>query len=133
MKRRACVILAVAILMMASLMAFPGCGEKETGGDNGDVSTNGTGKPAVLMFTQEGCPPCVPVHETVDELEKEMSDKVSFKVIHAENENDFDTFRKYQVQATPTVIILDGSGNVMETFVGGIDKDTIESELQKLL
>ncbi|MBU4174122.1 MAG: thioredoxin family protein [Actinobacteria bacterium] len=131
MKRRVCVILAVAILVMASLMAFPGCGEKKTGGDNGDVSTNGTGKPEVLMFTQEGCPPCVPVHEIVEELEKEMSGKVAFRVIHAEN--DSDTFRKYNVQATPTIIILDSSGNVVQTLVGGTDKETLESELEKLL
>ena len=131
MKRRVCVVLAVAILAMASLMAFQGCDEKNTGGDNGDVSTNGTGKPEVLMFTQEGCPPCVPVHEIVKELEKEMSGKVTFRVIHGEN--DFDTFRKYKVQATPTIVILDGSGNVVQTLVGGTDKNTIKSELEKLL
>ena len=131
MKGRAYAILAVAILVMASLMAYPGCGEENTGGDNGDVFSNGTGKPEVLMFTQEGCPPCVPVHEIVKELEKEMSDKVTFRVIHAEN--DSNTFRKYEVQATPTIIILDGSGKVMQTFVGGTDKNTIKSELEKLL
>jgi len=131
MTRRVCIILAVAILVMASLMAFPGCDEENTGGNNGDVSTNGTGKPEVLMFTQEGCPPCVPVHDMVIELEDEMSGKVNFKVIHGED--DFDTFRKYSVQATPTIIILDGSGNVVKTFVGGTDKGTLESELEKLL
>ncbi len=126
MKRRACAILVVAILVMASLMAFPGCDEVNTG----DVSTKGTGKPEVLMFTQEGCQPCVPTLEIVKELEEEMSGKVTFRVIHAEN--DFDTFRKYKVQATPTIVILDGSGTIVRVISGIPDKDELKSELEKL-
>lgn len=131
MKRGAWVILAVAALVMASLMAFPGCGEENTGGDNGDVSTNGTGKPEVLMFTQERCPPCVTADEIVKELEEEMSGKVTFRVIHVEN--DFDTFRKYNVQATPTIVILDGSGKEVYMVSGVPEKEKLKSELEKLL
>lgn len=128
--RRRSIIIVVLLMALACSLELTGCNEGSDG-DGADAAADGAGKPELLMFTQEGCPPCVPVHEIVSELEGELSDKVTFKTVHAEN--DFETFRKYGVQATPTIIILDSSGNVVRSFVGGSDKDTLKSELEKLL
>ena len=129
MTRRVSIILVLAILVLSSLMA-PGCGGEKTEGNGGDGSPN-TGKPEVLLFTQEGCPPCVPAHDILNELKEEMSGKVAFREIYAED--DFDTFRKYGVQTTPTIVILDGAGNSVGIASGVPDKDALKSELEKLL
>lgn len=129
MIRRGSIILVLTIVVLSVLVALPGCGEK-TEGDTGNGSTS-AGKPELILFTQEACPPCIPAHDIVDELEEEMSDKVNFRVVYAEN--DFETFRKYGVQATPTIAILDGSGNIVGMAAGVPDKGVLKSELEKLL
>ncbi|MBU4385990.1 MAG: thioredoxin family protein, partial [Actinobacteria bacterium] len=75
--------------------------------------------------------PCVTAHDILNELKEEMSGKVAFREIYAED--DFDTFRKYGVQTTPTIVILDGAGNSVGIASGVPDKDALKSELEKLL
>lgn len=88
-------------------------------------------KPQVLLFTQEGCSPCVPAERTFEKLAGEMSNEVVFKEIWAHE--DMATFNKYGVMATPTIIILDSRGDVAYKRSGAPSEDALRSEIGKVL
>jgi thioredoxin-like negative regulator of GroEL len=67
----------------------------------------------------------------VKELEKEYDGKADFEEIDITT--DFETAEKYGVQSTPTILVLDSSGAVAETFVGVPGKAELKASLDKVL
>jgi len=67
----------------------------------------------------------------VKELEKEYEGKVDFKEIDISI--DFETARTYGVQSTPTILVLDSSGAVADSFVGLPEKEELKTSLDKVL
>ncbi|MCJ7745960.1 MAG: thioredoxin family protein [Actinobacteria bacterium] len=65
------------------------------------------------------------------ELEKEYEGSVSFKIIDIST--DFESAQKYGVQGTPTILILDKAGAVVDTVVGPPEKADLKASLNKLL
>ena len=60
----------------------------------------------------------------------EMEGKVDYREIDISE--DRAAMSKYNIQATPTIIILDGSGAISDTFVGVPGKAGLESALEKV-
>lgn len=58
-----------------------------------------------------------------------MADRADFEVVDLSK--DFASGQKYGVQATPTFVILDESGNVVDTIVGSSSKSKLQSILDK--
>jgi thioredoxin-like negative regulator of GroEL len=67
----------------------------------------------------------------VKELEKEYEGSVSFKTIDIST--DFESAEKYGVQSTPTILILDRDGTVVDTVAGPPEKAGLKASLDKLL
>ena len=65
------------------------------------------------------------------ELEKEYGGKVDFEEIDISS--DFESAEKYGVQSTPTILVLDSSGTVTDTFVGVPEKAELIASLDKVL
>ena len=78
-----------------------------------------------LMFTKESCGPCglvkkyiTALQDTRDSVIKEIYlDDFSNEPIPEEN---LALAKKYGVTATPVLVIADGDGELLETYVGGM-------------
>ena len=78
-----------------------------------------------LMFTKESCGPCGLVKKYITALEDEREsviqeiylDDFSNEPIPEEN---LTLAKKYGVTATPVLVIADGDGELLETYVGGM-------------
>ena len=78
-----------------------------------------------ILFTKDSCGPCGLVKRYFNALKDERTklieevelEDVSDVPIPQEN---LDTAKKYGVTATPVLIIADGEGELLETYVGGV-------------
>ncbi len=127
------------VITCATTLPVTGCnlpgiqrsGEKSPGQELSQPSETPIGKPKLIFFTQPGCPPCGPVGVLVKELSKEMGDTVFFETVDI-SEN-FEPAERYNIQATPTVVILDAQGNEVKRFVGIVEKDELKSALESAM
>lgn len=85
-------------------------------------------KPVIVEFSSNMCPPCLTMVPTLINIAKENKD---IKVVTINtSDNDTKTIsEKYNVDATPTIIIFD-QGQVVETFIGATSEDTIMDKLK---
>ncbi len=92
-----------------------------------------SGKPMVLFFTGKWCVPCRIMKRTVwadDEVESMVNEGFTPILIDMGSADDSsEVLDQYSVHATPTTIIADESGNVLEQVNGAMSK----SELLSLL
>ena len=85
-------------------------------------------KPVILDFSSNSCPPCVAMLTTLIDIAKNNKD-IKVATINIDEEGTEDTVSKYEVSATPTIIIFKG-GKDVSTLVGAISEDKIMSEVK---
>jgi protein disulfide-isomerase len=91
-----------------------------------------SGKPMILFFTGKWCVPCRIMKRTVwadDQVEATVNAKFIPVLINVDDPAAAAALERYSISATPTTIITDALGNVLEQVQGGIDK----SDFLKLL
>jgi len=78
-----------------------------------------------LMFTKESCGPCGLVKKYITAL-KDPRESV-IEEVYLEDvsdvpipEENLTLARKYGVTATPVLVITDGDGELLETYIGGL-------------
>ena len=84
-----------------------------------------TGKPVILFFTGKWCVPCRIMKRTVwaDEQVTASVNKSFIPVtIDVDDPESVETRRRYRVGVTPSTIITDSQGNVLQQKVGGVGK-----------
>ena len=85
----------------------------------------------VLMdFTATWCGPCRMQKPILEEIEKEMGDKVEVKEVDVDQNNAL--AGKYGIHAVPTLIITKDDAEV-KRFTGVTSIDILRSELNKVL
>ena len=78
-----------------------------------------------LMFTKESCGPCGLVKKYITAL-KDPRESVIEEVYLEDvsdvpiSEENLALARKYGVTATPVLVITDGDGELLETYIGGL-------------
>ena len=85
-------------------------------------------KTVILDFSSNSCPPCVAMLTTLIDIAKNNQD-VKVATINIDEEGTEDTVSKYEVSATPTIIIFKDGSNI-KTLVGAVDEDKIMSEVK---
>ncbi len=85
-------------------------------------------KTVILDFSSNSCPPCVAMLTTLIDIAKNNQD-VKVATINIDEEGTEDTVSKYEVSATPTIIIFK-DGSDIKTLVGAVDEDKIMSEVK---
>lgn len=70
------------------------------------------GKPIMLQFSQDGCPPCEQMLPYVKSLQDEFKDTVIVRYVDARENTPL--LIEYPVQFTPTQIFIDAEGNFFQ-------------------
>ena len=86
-------------------------------------------KPALVDFWAPWCGPCQMMGPIIEELAKEMGDKVKVGKINVDENPD--TAAKFGVMSIPTIKIFK-DGKIVKEFVGVQNKDSLKEELNKL-
>ena len=88
------------------------------------------GKPVVLDFFAEWCGPCKRQGPYLEELKKNMGEKIEIRKIDVDE--DMDLANKYGIRVVPTLII-EKDGKVVRTLEGVTSADSLESMLLPLV
>ena len=84
-----------------------------------------TGQPIILFFTGKWCVPCHIMKRTVwADRQVEATVKAGFipVMIDLDDPHAAETVSRYRVVGTPTTIIIDPKGNVLQRVEGGMGK-----------
>ena len=66
-------------------------------------------------------------------LEEAYHDRVDFHYLNFDNPANAALIERYHVTAVPTVVLLDTNGNVVQKYVGYMDKETLIAIVEALL
>lgn len=99
--------------------------------ENYEEEVLNTDKIVVLDFYENMCPPCTSMIPTIINISK-SSDDVKVVMINLSDSNTSKLSEKYQVSASPTIVILK-NGKVIEGFVGATSEENIMSVINKQL
>jgi len=81
----------------------------------------------LLDFYADWCGPCKAMEPMFEEIKKDYSDKVNFKKIDVDTNNDI--AMKYNVMSIPTFIILKNNEEI-DRKTGSMPKETLTSWLK---
>ena len=87
-------------------------------------------KPVMVDFWAPWCGPCKAIAPTVDALEKEYGDKMTFVKINVD-ENPVSP-SKYGVQAIPTLIFFK-NGEIADQITGMVAKEKLEETIKGVI
>ena len=88
----------------------------------------GSAKPVLVDFFTEWCAPCKPLAASLDELSREIGDKITIVKVNAE-ENPNVT-NKYGVRGFPTMLIFKG-GEVAASRSGAMPKGKLKEWIEQ--
>ncbi len=87
-------------------------------------------KVVVIDFMAEWCGPCKMQEPVIEELKEKFGDKVEFKKIDVDKNEEL--ANKYKVMAVPTLII-EKDGKIFEKYVGLTKTHVLEKKINDAL
>ena len=84
----------------------------------------------VVDFYADWCGPCRKLSPIVEELEKDLENRVKFVKINTDD--NIESAKKYQVSGLPTLLVFK-NGEVVERMVGLMPKSSIITNIEKYL
>lgn len=97
--------------------------------DNFETEVLKSDKPVLVDFWAPWCGPCQVMGPIIEELAKEMADKVKIGKLNVD-ENPV-TAEKYAIMSIPSLKVFKG-GQVVKEFVGLQAKESLKGELEKI-
>ena len=94
-----------------------------------------SGKPIIMFFTGKWCVPCRIMKRNVwadEDVEATVKAGFTPVMIELDDPNAAETVSRFRVGATPTTIITDPQGNILERAEGGMGKTVFLGWLGKL-
>lgn len=88
----------------------------------------GSAKPVLVDFFTEWCAPCKPLAVSLEELSKEIGDKITIAKVNAEESPTITN--KYGVRGFPTMLIFKG-GEVLASRAGAMPKGKIKEWIEQ--
>ena len=90
------------------------------------------GKPTYLEFYAEWCEICKEMAPEVTELKKEFDDKINFVFLNVDNPKWDKFIKEFKVNGIPQINFIDANANLLATFTGSQEENTIEQSLKYL-
>lgn len=100
-----------------------------------ETLTNNSNKNTLLFFTAEWCVPCRVMKRNVfadTEVMQLVNTEVTPVMIDIDSPNTKELVSHYQIGATPTTVVVDSEGNVLDYAVGKIEKEKFLDMLNNL-
>lgn len=82
----------------------------------------------IEIFKTDSCPHCPAAVSAAEYAKNSLGDQIDIEIVDANNPENIDRARQYQIMAVPTVVI---NGNV--EFVGAPTGDELVEKLESLL
>ena len=89
-------------------------------------------KPNFLEFYAEWCEVCREMAPKVSNLKEEYGNDINFVFLNVDNQKWDNYIRKYDVNGIPQVNLFDRNGNLISTFIGKQEENTIRKYLSSL-
>ena len=86
-------------------------------------------KPVLVDFWAPWCGPCQMMGPIIEELAKEMGDKMKIGKMNVDENHA--TAEKYGIMSIPNIKVFKG-GKVVKEFVGVQNKESLKEELNKI-
>ena len=90
------------------------------------------GKPTYLEFYAEWCEICKEMAPEVAELKKDFDDKINFVFLNVDNPKWDKFIKEFKVNGIPQINFIDANANLLATFTGSQEENTIEQSLKYL-
>lgn len=74
----------------------------------------------ILLFSKKECGPCILVKKYFKALEDERLDAVKELLLDDGETENIATAKQYGINATPTLIVLNETGEKVEEYIGGV-------------
>jgi thioredoxin 1 len=103
---------------------------KEISDDSFEKIVLKSDKPVMVDFWAPWCGPCKAIAPTIDALEKEFGDKMTFVKVNVDD-NPVSP-GKYGVQAIPTLIFFK-NGKIADQITGMVAKQKLEETIKNVL
>jgi len=90
-------------------------------------------RPTLLFFYDENCPFCKELMPIVNGLEREYGRRLNVVYLNQGEEAARETARQYGVIGTPTIVLVNSDGEVVNVLRGTIPQPLIEDAVENLL
>jgi len=91
------------------------------------------GKPTLVFFQNPFGGPCKAQKAVLDKLTEKRNGGFNIASVNATNQDDQKAFYDYGVRSLPSLVLVDGSGNISKVFPPGIQSfETLSAQLDGL-
>jgi type IV pilus assembly protein PilM len=100
--------------------------------DLGKIAKEGPGRPQLIYFYDKGSPVCQSFQPIIDSAQKKFSSAVDFETVDINDPNNKDMVEQYGAKVVPQTCIIDGKGQVVNSFEGPVAANTLAQVLDKI-